>query len=43
MQSDVKLNHLCRPVEHIDITRFDAVPLVEAICILCDKRGSAEP
>jgi len=43
MQPDEKQRYLGQPVEHIDITRLDAAPLVKAIRILCDKRGSAEP
>ncbi len=31
MPSEVKQDYLRQPVEHVDITRFDAVPLVEAM------------
>lgn len=31
MQPDEKQRYLSQPVEHIDITRFDAVPLIEAM------------
>lgn len=41
MQPDVRQRYLEQPVEHIDITRFDAVLLVEAIHVLFDKREGA--